>query len=250
MLAEKRMSEILKLVNEKGTITVQELTGLLDTSESTVRRDLTELDQRGWLIKVHGGATAIDLESRVKDPSVMVRAQMNRDDKETIAAYAASLTEPGDFIYVDAGTTTALFAEKIRGQKTVCVTNAIGHARILMKQGARVFLLGGELKAVTEAIVGAEAVECLKKYNFTKGFFGANGADPLRGFTTPDLTEALVKAEAFKRCRERFVLADRSKAGRIAGVTFAPFEDATVLTVQAEGTVFEGKKNVVEVEKR
>ena len=54
-------------------------------------------------------------------------------------------------------------------------------------------MIGGELKAVTEAIVGAEAVEGLKKYHFTKGFFGTNGADAVSGYTTPDITEALVK---------------------------------------------------------
>lgn len=58
MLAEERFSEILKLVNEHKTITVQELTELLDMSESTIRRDLTTLHKKGKLIKVHGGATA------------------------------------------------------------------------------------------------------------------------------------------------------------------------------------------------
>ena len=60
MLAEERFSEILKLVNEYKTITVQELTELLDMSESTIRRDLTTLHKRGKLIKVHGGATAVN----------------------------------------------------------------------------------------------------------------------------------------------------------------------------------------------
>lgn len=248
MLAEKRMNEILGIVNKRGTITVQELTGLLNTSESTVRRDLTELNKRGRLVKVHGGAAAVDLKSRVKDPSVMVREELHRKDKEKVAARAAELVEPGDFIYVDAGTTTSLFARQIKGKNIVCVTNGIGHARMLMKQGARVFLLGGELKAVTEAIVGAEAVECLRKYNFTKGFFGANGIDLERGMTTPDLTEALVKAEAFRRCKERYVLADGSKIGQIAGVTFADFDEGTILTTGIKGTAFAGKKNIVEVE--
>ena len=156
--------------------------------------------------------------------------------------------EPGDFIYVNARTTTELFAGRIRGRDVVCVTNAISHARELMKQGARVFLLGGELKAVTEAIVGAEAVECLKKYNFTKGFFGANGVDRERGLTTPDLTEALVKAEAFRRCKERYVLADSSKLGQISGVTFGEADEGIILTASATGTEFEGRENIMEVE--
>lgn len=248
MLAEERMNEILAIVGDRGTVTVQELTRILDTSESTIRRDLTELHRRGSLVKVHGGAAAVGLKSMTKDPSLSLRQELHREEKEKIAARAARLVEPGDFIYVDAGTTTELFTGRIRGRDVVCVTNAISHARELMKQGARVFLLGGELKAVTEAIVGADAVECLKKYNFTKGFFGANGVDRERGLTTPDLTEALVKAEAFRRCKERYVLADSSKLGQISGVTFGEADEGIILTASAAGTEFEGRENIMEVE--
>ena len=61
MLAEERFHEIIRLVNEKKTMTVQELTELLDSSESTIRRDLTELHKRHQLVKVHGGATALQM---------------------------------------------------------------------------------------------------------------------------------------------------------------------------------------------
>ena len=73
MLAEERFSEILKLVNEHKTITVQELTELLDMSESTIRRDLTTLHKKGKLIKVHGGATAVNMAQYTRDESVAVR---------------------------------------------------------------------------------------------------------------------------------------------------------------------------------
>ncbi|MFW5647048.1 MAG: DeoR family transcriptional regulator, partial [Acetivibrio ethanolgignens] len=59
MLMEQRFHEILRAIEEKQTVTVQELTELLNTSESTIRRDLSILDKEGKLNKVHGGATAI-----------------------------------------------------------------------------------------------------------------------------------------------------------------------------------------------
>ena len=77
MLAEERFSEILKLVNEYKTITVQELTELLDMSESTIRRDLTTLHKKGKLIKVHGGATAVNMAQYTRDESVAVRQDLN-----------------------------------------------------------------------------------------------------------------------------------------------------------------------------
>ena len=60
MLLEKRLEEILKLVEENGSVTVQELTERLKASESTIRRDLYLLDEEGKLNRVHGGATAIN----------------------------------------------------------------------------------------------------------------------------------------------------------------------------------------------
>ena len=73
MLAEERFREILKIVNQKKTVTVTELTELLDTSESTIRRDLTQLHKRGALVKVHGGAMTADLEYTTKDAKVSER---------------------------------------------------------------------------------------------------------------------------------------------------------------------------------
>lgn len=96
-------------------------------------------------------------------------------------------------MYIDAGTTTELMIDFLTEKGAVYITNGISHARKLMNAGYRVFLLGGEMKAVTEAIIGEDALENLEKYNFTKGFFGTNGVDLEKGFTTPDPKEAAVK---------------------------------------------------------
>lgn len=81
----------------------------------------------------------------------------------------------------------------ITARQAVFVTNAITHAKKLAQKGCTVYILGGEFKAITEAIVGEEAVSSVEKYNFTKGFWGANGISMQRGFSTPELKEALVK---------------------------------------------------------
>lgn len=86
----------------------------------------------------------------------------------------------------------------ITERQAIFVTNAITHAKKLADRGCSVYILGGEFKAVTEAIVGEEAVVTLDKYNFTKGFWGANGVSLQRGYSTPELKEALVKR---KPCR-------------------------------------------------
>ncbi len=247
MLAEERYNEILRLVNEKKTVTVQELTEVLDTSESTIRRDLTTLHKKGSLIKVHGGATALSVEGMTRDASLTVRRDMNIEEKVAIAKYAAALIEKDDFVYLDAGSSVDLMIDYIAEQEAIYVTNAIGHAQKLLQKGCRVFLLGGELKEVTEAIVGAEAIDSLKRYNFTKGFFGANGVHRERGLTTPDITEALVKEKAMEQCANRYVLADSTKINQISSVTFAGFEEGMILTTRLRDASYKACKNILEV---
>lgn len=248
MLAEERYNEILRLVNDKKTATVQELTEQLETSESTIRRDLTALHRKGSLIKVHGGATAVNLEVMTKDASLSVRRDLNIEEKVAIAKHAAALIEKDDFVYMDAGSSVDLLIDHITELDAVFVTNAIGHAQKLLKKGCRVYLLGGELKEATEAIVGAEAIESLKKYNFTKGFFGTNGVSRDKGYTTPDITEALVKEKAVSQCRKSYILSDSSKINQVSSVTFAEFAGCTMVTTGLNDDSYRSCRNVVEVE--
>lgn len=150
--------------------------------------------------------------------------------KKKIAQYAAGLIEDEDFIYLDAGTTTGYMIDALGHTNAVFVTNAVSHAQRLATKGIKVFLIGGELKSSTEAVIGAQAMKNLQEYHFTKGFFGANGITKAEGFTTPDANEALVKQTAIERCKNRYILADHSKFGCISSVTFSAFVNAKILT--------------------
>ena len=91
------------------------------------------------------------------------------------------------------------------------MTNGVSHARTLAQMGIRVLLIGGELKGSTEAVIGSQAMQMLKNYHFTKGFFGTNGMTQREGFTTPESNEALVKRTAMEQCLEKYVVSDSSK---------------------------------------
>ena len=176
MLTKQRHELILKLLEENGSVTVTEVKDMLDTSESTVRRDITALDREGKLVKVFGGAvTAGNDAVTAHEYTVAQKLDLNREEKQRIAKYAASLIEPEDFIYLDAGTTTGYMLDYIGEKRATFVTNAFAHAQRLVSKGMKVLLIGGELKASTEAIVGNQAMRMLQGYHFTKGFFGTNG---------------------------------------------------------------------------
>ena len=234
MIAEQRFAHIIEAVEQRGTVTVTELAAELETSESTVRRDLEKLAAMHRLLKVHGGATRLEDAHVVRDLTLSERSELHTAEKDRIVRYAASLVQPDDFVYVDSGSTTRELVACLAETQATYVTDSVFHAACLADRGLRVLVLGGEVKAATRAAVGPDAVEMLARYHFTLGFWGANGISAEHGCTTPDRNEAEVKwvALAHTAPGRRFVLADASKFGRVAPVTFAALSDVTVVTTE------------------
>lgn len=232
MLTEERLQTIQNMVERRKSASIQELVDELDISESTVRRDLTLLHQQGRISKVRGGAMACSSRYSAQDDPVSSRRDRNLEEKKAIARYAASLIRPHDFIFLDAGTSTELIIDYLSEQNVVFVTNALAHARKLTQMGYTTFIPGGEFKAATEAVVGEEAVESLRKYNFTKGFWGTNGVSPEGGFSTPDVKEAMLKKTAMEHCAECFVLCDSSKFSQYSCVKFGEIANAVIITTE------------------
>ena len=242
MLTEQRQEEILRLLNQKGSVTLQELKEYFHASESTIRRDLNALDKRGALTKVFGGAVRPEGRVMLREEQVSQRQELYREEKNRIGRYAASLVEPEDFVYLDAGTTTGAMIPYLTEHSAAFVTNAVSHALHLAENGFRVILIGGEVKAATEAIVGNEAYVNLKKFNFTKG-----GVSPSAGFSTPDINEAMVKECALSHTQQAYILCDSSKFYHTSPVTFGEFEDGIILTDRLPDESFKKYENIVVV---
>jgi len=247
MLTQKRHEEILKILNERGTVSVSDLTRELDSSESTIRRDLIALDKLGKLTKVHGGATQTGHQFLNYEPDFEDKIQEHVEEKYRIAEYAASQIQDGDFVYLDAGTTTFLMIDYLTSKNIEVVTNGIAHAQQLAKRGFKAYILGGELKASTQAVVGLAAAQNLTKYNFSKAFLGTNGIDLRRGFTTPDPDEAFLKSAAVEQAFVSYVVADSSKFDRVSTVTFAPLSTSAIITDAEPANEAFGAQTVVKV---
>ncbi|MDE6598778.1 MAG: DeoR/GlpR family DNA-binding transcription regulator [Oscillospiraceae bacterium] len=248
MLTEERHSIILDTVNKNKNVELGELCELLNTSESTVRRDLSLLDKKGLLVKVRGGAIAVTDESfTAAEPNVEEKAGLFAAEKEAIARYAASLIEDGDFVYIDAGTTTEKMIEYIPSKSVTFVTNAFINAKKLAQRGFKVMILAGEVKASTEAIVGSEAAIALMNYNFTKCFMGVNGISIKGGLSTPDKNEASVKTMAVSRSKEVFILGDHSKFGKIFSVKFSELNRGKIITDKVPDKKYLSEASVKEV---
>lgn len=230
MLADKRHAQILEIVNGEGSATVVDLAADLGISESTIRRDLEKLDEAGLLSKVHGGAVALDTEGVTRDIPVAERSGQHVAEKRIIAASAAELVSPRDFVFLDAGSTVDALVDALTEKRAAYATNCVSHALKLASKGFDVQVLGGKLKNATEALVGPDANAAIARYHFTLGFWGTNGVDLDAGFTTPDNYEAEVKRLSMHQTIHRFVLCDASKLGRTSLVTFAGATDAVIVT--------------------
>lgn len=230
MLTQERYQLILSLLNRKRAVTVTELTQELGASEATVRRDLNTLHEMGRLNKVHGGATALSSNFLTLEEDISVKSTRNIEAKALLGQYAAHLIRDDDFVYIDAGSTTEYLVDALGESRATFVTNGFGHAQRLARKGLKAYILGGQLKASTEAVLGSVASTNLRKYNFTKCFMGASGVSQESGFTTTDAEEAMLKAEAIARSYMVYILADRSKFNVVASVTFADLKKACIIT--------------------
>ena len=232
MLSEERLTKIVKIVNQEGTVTVPDLAQAIGISESTIRRDLNQLDKLGRIRKVHGGATAVVLMSDGRERNMQEKYSRNIEEKRAIAAYAATLVHANDFVFLDAGSTTEQMAEYLEENTAFYVTNGITLAQKLAARGFKTMLLAGRVKASTDAVIGMEAVSSLARYHFTRGFFGTNGITVAEGFTTPDLEEAANKRAAMEHCRQCYVLADNSKFDTLSNVSFGELSKAKIITTR------------------
>ncbi len=246
MFAEDRLNAIVAMVQQKGSVSVPELAEEFGVTVSTIRRDLALLDKAHRVAKIHGGATSLERAHITRDLTIMERSDLHTGEKELIAEKAIELIEPDTFVYVDSGSTTLRLVENLPHIEGVTfVTDSLGHARRLMERGFKFMLLGGSIKPETEALVGPDACEMLRRYSFSCGFWGANGISEQAGFTTPDVDEAEVKRVSMSRTSRRYVITDASKFGMVAPVTFADFDAATIITTGDVPDEYKHRENVM-----
>ena len=230
MLKEERLAEILDIINQKNYVNIKELQSLTNSSESTIRADLVELANEKKIIRLHGGAQALNKNSISYELSIQDKMEIQVDAKKNIAEYAAKLIENNSTIYIDAGTTTYYLADYITAKNVTIVTNSVIIARRFKVKGYQVYVIGGEYKLKTEAFIGTVAKEILAKFHFDSSFIGCNGVDLESGFTTPDIEEALIKGQAMNQSSNSYILADHSKFDVKTAVRFYGFEGTKIIT--------------------
>lgn len=229
MYAAERQQRIMAEARSAGRVEVAALADALSVTPETVRRDLTELERRGTLRRVHGGAIPVDrLEL---EPTLATRTRRLAEEKRRIAVRAIEELPEEGAVLLDSGSTTLAVAELFpRTLELTVLTNSVAAAAHLSTHpGINLYLVGGRIRGVTGAAVGEWAVSALRDICVDVAFIGTNGFSAARGLTTPDQSESLVKRAMVSAARRRVLVSDATKSGDDHLHRFADFADLDLL---------------------
>ncbi|APT84916.1 D-beta-D-heptose 1-phosphate adenosyltransferase [Corynebacterium aquilae DSM 44791] len=225
-------------IQKVGHGSVAHLAERYQVTPETIRRDLSYLEKQGLVSRVHGGAVSHTANAE-QETSYWHNEHSHSDEKLAIAQAAVTLL-PADnaSILIDAGTTTAAFAEALlaahNSQRWTVVTNSLPAGATLASGGmSGVNLIGGTIKAYTQAVVGEQASEAISNLRADYCFIGTNGISSGHGLSTPDPAEASVKRAMVRNSNTCVLLCDSSKFDEDYLVTFAQLDDIDVIVTDA-----------------
>ena len=246
MLKTERKQLILEELQEHHVVSLEKLVSLLETSESTVRRDLDELEAENKLRRIHGGAELP--HSLQQEESIQEKSVKNLQEKKLLAHKAVSLIKEKDVIFIDAGTTTAFLIHELVNKNVTVVTNSIHHAAQLVEKQIPTVMVGGSVKMTTDASIGGVALNQINQLHFDRAFIGMNGVDE-NYYTTPDMEEGAIKRAIIDNAKQTYVLVDASKVGQTCFAKVAPLKRAVVITSKGQKMVeaLKEKTEVIEV---
>jgi len=227
-LAPQRWDNLRALVRDSGVSRVEDLCRQLKVSAATVRRDLDELERNGAIRRVHGGAVSV--ESRLEESVFEDKTALAVREKRRIAEAALQFVGAGETIYLDGGSTVLELARLLRERSNLTVvTNSLHAAHELAGRGPRLIVIGGELRRLSQTLVGALTRLVLQELHLDKAFMGTIGFAAKEGLTTTDPSEAFTKKAVMGQSRQVIVLADSSKAGKVSFASAGRWEDIHVL---------------------
>jgi DeoR/GlpR family transcriptional regulator of sugar metabolism len=233
MDVQMRRKIALERLEDRGEVTVAELSDATCVSAMTIRRDLELLEKEGALRRVHGGA--ISLASRGYAAPYSVRAARHGDAKELIGRAAAALLGEGETVVLDVGTTTHQVARALRERRNLTVLTASMRIANLLSgnHDIRLLVTGGIVVPSELSLVGDAAEEAFSRLRFDTYVMGVGGIDTQSGVTEFSLEDARVKRAALASVRRCIVVADSSKLGKVTFAQVCPLERVDVVVTDS-----------------
>lgn len=228
MLAIDRQRRILELLSEAGSLRTTDTAASLGVTDETVRKDFEILEQRGELVRTHGGASR---PQRIREELPFTERQaVRREEKRAIARLAAERIQPNETIFLDASSTVLTLTEFLPDIPLTILTNALNVFTALAdRPNIDLICTGGLFDAKSRSFIGLTAEKSLQRYNIHRMFFSGNGLHLERGVSESNARQAAFKERVVENAEDVVFLADHSKLGIKAAFFFAEVSALTCL---------------------
>ncbi|KGE18740.1 DeoR/GlpR family DNA-binding transcription regulator [Paenibacillus wynnii] len=239
MLPLERRHALINYISKKGSCSIPVLSEILNVSEMTVRRDLKQLEEEGYLQRTHGGAVSV-ASSRQNEPAFEEKKTSRQAIKELLAGYAVShFVKDNGVIIMEGGTTVTAMADYLPHLYNLTVaTNGLNTLASLKSivSTSTVLGCGGILREMSNTFVGEVAERFFSQIHAQYAFFSASGFTPLQGFTDPNPLERQVKLSMAKSAQRKVMLLDSAKFGHISLLTTFAINEIDILITDSEAT--------------
>jgi DeoR/GlpR family transcriptional regulator of sugar metabolism len=232
MLPIARKSKIKELIIEKKSVTVAELTNLFNVTEETVRRDLKQLEDEGYLSRTYGGAFISD--GVQNDVNVNIREYIHVEGKKKIASKCLSFIKNGDSIFLDASTTSLVIATMLQDKKLTVVTNSMKVVNVLAESANNIVVIGGTLAKTSLSNLGRNAEFNMKNYFFDSAFISCRSVSMHHGITDSNEQQAGIRRLAAEHANHVYLVADYTKFDKTSFASICWFDQINHLVVDKE----------------
>ncbi len=231
MISNERKNKILTIISQTGYIEVSKLARKLYTSESTIRRNLTELEKMGLVKRSYGKVT---LANDTLNVPLKLRSQKKHDEKRIIATKAAEHLEDNSVIFIDGSSTCLHMAPFLSQYKNLTVyTNGVELCTLLADSGVPVYSTGGRFIPRSLAFAGADAIRMAQNVQFDALFFSCAGfCDGI--LSDYEESESQLRRELIKQAKRRYFLFDTSKIGKSFPYIICREKDVTQMITELD----------------
>ena len=238
MLNREREQEILNILKTtNGFVTVKQLCEALFTSESSIRRDLKSLEERGLVKRSYGGAALVTNFSGISTFSH--RTKHNISAKREIARKAAALIKDGDIVFLDQSSTTFYLAcELMERSSLTVVTNNVEIMMLLSDSAVKVISSGGFLSDENRiCLIGGDAQKTFENIYADIVFFSVKGVTQDGHVTDCSREEIVVRNAMLKNADRKVLLCDSSKFGIRAPYKQCELEEVDCMITDGAGVL-------------
>ncbi|MGL4874290.1 MAG: DeoR/GlpR family DNA-binding transcription regulator [Clostridium sp.] len=243
MLTEKRYEIILDLLDENEVIKLSTIAGATNSSESTIRRDLINLENKGLLKRIHGGAKSLSTKLNSK----LNMANRNLKEQRVLGEFCANLIADGDYVYLDDSEVSKQIIRNISLKKVHFFTNSIELVIESVKNNLSIYLLGGAISNDHLISFGSKTLEEINTFTFDKSFLFADSINKNKGFMINQFEKGILYRAICDNTKKNYITTSSNEFDSEGRVSFSTLQESTLI-ISTHTSNLEFVENIIKIE--